>query len=117
MDDVDLATIFNLSYVRPGGVKSDLPPEFEPKVREAISETRKIITECHGLLTKNRIFVDRMKDVGIISKDDALAYGITGPFLRSTGIDFDVRKDTPYSVYDQIDFEIPVGTAGDNYDR
>jgi NADH-quinone oxidoreductase subunit D len=106
-----------ISYVRPGGVKADLPPEFELKVREAIEETRKVISECHKLLTKNRIFVDRMKDVGVISQEDALAYGITGPFLRSTGVDYDVRKDCPYSVYDQFDFEIPVGATGDNYDR
>lgn len=106
-----------ISYVRPGGVKGDLPPEFEPAVRKALHETRQVIKECDKLLTKNRIFVDRLKDIGVISKQDALAYGITGPFLRSTGIDYDVRKNCPYSVYDRFDFDIPVGTAGDNYDR
>jgi len=106
-----------ISYMRPGGVKADLPVEFEPHIRKTLVETRKVLKECHTLLTRNRIFVDRLKDIGVISKEDALAYGITGPFLRSTGIDFDVRKNTPYSVYDRFDFEIPVGTKGDNYDR
>ena len=106
-----------ISYMRPGGVKADLPLEFEQNVRKVISETRKVLSECDKLLTRNRIFVDRLKSIGVISKEDALAYGITGPFLRSTGIDFDVRKNTPYSVYERFDFDIPVGTKGDNYDR
>src|SRR3989344_3418465 len=106
-----------ISYIRPGGVKADLPAEFEPHIRNAIKETRKILKECDKLLTRNRIFVDRLKGIGIISKEDALAYGITGPFLRSTGIDYDVRKNCPYSVYNRFDFDIPVGTTGDNYDR
>lgn len=106
-----------ISYIRPGGVKSDLPPEFEPFVKKVIRETRKVLRECGALLTKNRIFVDRLKGVGVISKEDALAYGITGPFLRSTGVDYDVRKNCPYSIYEHFDFDIPIGTAGDNYDR
>jgi NADH-quinone oxidoreductase subunit D len=106
-----------ISYIRPGGVKADLPPEFEALAEKAIDETRSVLKECHALLTQNRIFVDRLKDVGVLSKEDALAYGITGPFLRSTGVDYDVRKNCPYSVYDRFDFEVPVGTAGDNYDR
>lgn len=116
MDMVSGARV-TVCYMRLGGVKADLPPEFEPHVRLAIKETRKVLAECHQLLTRNRIFVDRVKNVGVISADDAMAYGITGPFLRSTGIHYDVRKDTPYSVYDRFDFEIPVGTKGDNYDR
>ncbi|MBI4367955.1 MAG: NADH-quinone oxidoreductase subunit D [Candidatus Omnitrophica bacterium] len=106
-----------ISYIRPGGVKADLPPEFEPHIQKAIAETRNVLKECHQLLTRNRIFVDRLKEVGVISKEDALAYGITGPFLRSTGIDYDVRKNCPYSVYDRFNFDIPVGSTGDNYDR
>ncbi len=106
-----------VSYIRPGGVKADFPPEFEPHIRNAIKETRQVLKECHDLLTRNRIFVDRLKNVGVISKENALAYGITGPFLRSTGVDYDVRKNSPYSVYDRFDFDIPAGTAGDNYDR
>ena len=106
-----------ISYIRPGGVKGDLPLEFEPHIRKTIKETRDILKECGKLLTRNRIFVDRLKDIGVISAEDALAYGITGPFLRSTGVDYDVRKNCPYSVYDQFDFEVPIGTTGDNYDR
>jgi NADH-quinone oxidoreductase subunit D len=106
-----------ISYARVGGVKGDLPKGFKERCLDAIAETRKVLKECDELLTKNRIFVDRMKDVGIISKEDALAYGITGPFLRSTGVDYDVRRATPYLVYDRFNFEIPVGEHGDNYDR
>ena len=106
-----------ISYTRIGGVKGDLPMGFGEKCREAIGEVRKILKECDALLTHNRIFVDRLKDVGVISKEEALAYGITGPFLRSTGVDYDVRRSTPYLVYDRFDFEIPVGEHGDNYDR
>jgi len=106
-----------ISYTRVGGVKGDLPEGFAEKCRETIRETRKILKEIDALLTKNRIFVDRLKDIGVISKKDALAYGITGPFLRSTGVDYDVRRSSPYLVYDRFDFEIPVGEHGDNYDR
>ncbi len=106
-----------ISYTRVGGVKGDLPPQFDQKCRAAIKETREVLKEIHGLLTRNRIFVDRVKGIGVISKEDALAYSITGPFLRSTGVDYDVRRAQPYLGYDQFDFEIPVGTTGDNYDR
>ena len=106
-----------VSYMRIGGVKGDLPSGFEGGTRNAIQETRKILKECDQLLTRNRIFVDRMKGIGIISKEDALAYGVTGPFLRSTGVGYDVRRANPYLVYDRFDFEIPVGSRGDNLDR
>ena len=106
-----------ISYTRIGGVKGDLPAGFEEKCLHAIDETRSVLKECDALLTKNKIFVDRLKDTGIISKEDALAYGITGPFLRSTGVDYDVRRANPYLVYDRFDFDIPVGEHGDNYDR
>ncbi len=106
-----------VSYMRVGGVKADLPEGFEEKTRDAIQKTRKLLKDCDQLLTRNRIFVDRMKGIGVISKEDALAYGITGPFLRSTGVDLDVRKATPYLVYDRFNFEIPVGSRGDNLDR
>ncbi len=106
-----------ISYARIGGLKSDLPEGFEPKLLAAIVETRKILKEVEGLLNTNRIFIDRVKDVGVISKEDALAYGITGPFLRSTGVDYDVRKVHPYLVYDRLDFDVPVGEHGDNLDR
>jgi NADH-quinone oxidoreductase subunit D len=106
-----------ISYGRVGGLKADLPPDFEARMRRAFQETRTVLAESHKLLTGNRIFVDRMKGVGALSKADAVAWGVTGPLLRASGVPFDVRRATPYWVYDRLDFEIPVGEAGDNYDR
>ena len=106
-----------ISYGRVGGVKADLPPDFGARMQKAFAETRTVLAEVHKLLTGNRIFVDRMKGVGAISKEEAIAYAITGPLLRACGVPFDVRRATPYWVYDRLDFEIPVGEAGDNYDR
>ncbi len=106
-----------ISYARVGGLKADLPEGFQEKTLKAIIETRKVLKEVAELLDKNRIFVDRLKDIGVISKEDAVAYGITGPFLRSTGVDYDVRKAANYLVYDRLKFDIPVGEHGDNLDR
>jgi NADH-quinone oxidoreductase subunit D len=106
-----------VSYGRVGGVKGDLPDGFAEQCRAAIAETRHVLGESHALLTRNRIFVDRMSGTGRISADDAVGYGITGPFLRASGVPYDVRKDCPYAVYDRIDFDVPVGTRGDNFDR
>src|SRR5439155_1222900 len=106
-----------ISYCRVGGVKADLPTDFAESCRKAFEETRKVLAESDGLLTRNRIFVDRMSGTGLISAEDAIAYGITGPFLRATGADYDVRKDCPYAVYDRLTFDVPVGTRGDNMDR
>jgi NADH-quinone oxidoreductase subunit D len=106
-----------VSFCRVGGVKADLPDDFAEPCAKAFEETRKVIAESDGLLTRNRIFVDRMSGTGVISAEEAISYGITGPFLRSTGVDYDVRKDCPYAVYDRLPFEVPVGTGGDNMDR
>jgi len=106
-----------ISYGRVGGVKADLPPDFEPAVRSAFRETRTVLDEVHKLLTGNRIFVDRMKGVGVLSREETISYAITGPMLRACGVPFDVRRAAPYWAYDRLDFEIPVGEAGDNYDR
>ena len=76
-----------------------------------------MLAESDALLTRNRIFVDRMSGTGKISAEDAISYGITGPFLRGSGVDYDVRKDCPYAVYDRLEFDVPVGTRGDNFDR
>ena len=116
IEDVTGARL-TISYARVGGLKADLPDGFEAKLLKAIKDTREVLKEVEALLNKNRIFVDRMKDTGNISKADALAYGITGPFLRSTGVDYDVRKAQPYMVYDRLDFDVPVGEHGDNLDR
>jgi NADH-quinone oxidoreductase subunit D len=106
-----------VSYGRVGGVKGDLPDGFTERCRTAIAETRRVLRESDALLTRNRIFVDRMSGTGRISADDAVAYGITGPFLRGSGVGYDVRKDCPYAVYDRLQFDVPVGTRGDNLDR
>ncbi len=105
------------AYTRLGGVKLDLPDDFWEHWDFAKRETLRLVREVDILLTRNRIFYDRMADVGVISKEDALQYGFTGVCLRSTGIDYDVRKDFPYLIYDRVDFEVPVGHKGDNYDR
>ena len=106
-----------VSFCRVGGVKADLSDDFEEPCRTAFEETRKVLDEANGLLTRNRIFVDRMTGTGLISGEDAVSYGITGPFLRASGVDYDVRKDCPYAVYDKLSFDVPVGTNGDNMDR
>ncbi len=106
-----------ISYVRIGGVKADLTPGFTDQCFQKIADVRKVLIEADELLTRNRIFFDRMKGIGTICAEDAIAYGITGPFLRSTGVAYDVRKANPYLIYDRLDFEVPTGTTGDNLDR
>jgi NADH-quinone oxidoreductase subunit D len=105
------------SYVRIGGVACDLTDDFAERMAEVLRLTEKTEDECEILLTENKIFYDRMANVGIISPDDALQWGLTGPILRSCGVDYDVRKDYPYLVYDQLEFDVPVGSTGDCYDR
>ncbi len=106
-----------ISYGRVGGVKADLPEGFAEQTRRAIEQVRKVLLECDGLLTRNRIFVDRMQGTGVIASELAISYGITGPFLRGAGVGLDVRKATPYFVYDRMTFDVPTGRHGDNYDR
>ena len=106
-----------VSYARVGGVRADLPSGFAEKTSRAFKETRLVLDEVHRLLTGNRIFIDRMMGVGAISKEDAIAYAITGPLLRACGVSYDVRRAGPYYVYDRLEFEIPLGQNGDNYDR
>jgi len=105
------------SYIRIGGVRADLDPGFDAALKKGVEETRAVLKDVHGLLDKNKIFLNRIRDVGVISKEDALAYGWTGPCLRSTGVSYDVRKAFPYSSYDRMNFEVPLGERGDNYDR
>jgi len=106
-----------VSYGRVGGLTRDVPPDFEQEVRAAVRHTEKILHDCEKLLERNRIFIDRMAGIGILSQHAALSYGLTGPLLRATGVNYDVRKAAPYSVYDRFDFEVPLGTKGDNFDR
>jgi NADH-quinone oxidoreductase subunit D len=106
-----------VTYVRLGGVKHDLPYEFAERTRSVLRTIRKLLDDCDRLLSRNRIFIDRMSGVGTISSETAISYGLTGPILRSTGIGYDVRKDQPYLIYKDLEFSVPVGSRGDNYDR
>ncbi len=105
------------SYVRIGGVAADLTPNFADKLRSTLRRVREALADTDKLLVKNRIFRDRMDGVGVFTKEDAIAWGWTGPCLRSTGVAYDVRKDHPYLVYDRFEFDVAVGSRGDNYDR
>jgi NADH-quinone oxidoreductase subunit D len=106
-----------VSYGRIGGVRGDLTPDFSKKCESVISKVRKQIEKADKLLTKNRIFIDRMCDIAIVTSEQAISYGFTGPLLRASGISYDVRKWFPYCCYEDFKFEIPIGTKGDNYDR
>ncbi len=105
------------SYTRIGGVERDLPEGFDGRLRETLKRVAVLREEVDQLLTANRIFVDRTRGTGIINAEDAVDFGFTGPCLRASGVAYDVRKAPPYLVYDRLDFDIPVGTRGDNYDR
>ncbi|MBI4523867.1 MAG: NADH-quinone oxidoreductase subunit D [Deltaproteobacteria bacterium] len=106
-----------VTYVRIGGVKHDLPQGFESQLAQIFQTLERLLLDCDRLLSRNRIFIDRVSGIGVISQETAIQYGLTGPILRSTGINYDVRKANPYLVYDQLDFEVPLGEKGDNYDR
>lgn len=108
---------FTTSYTRVGGQTHDMPEGFPAQVRAFTESVKPAIAEVDKLLTRNRIFVDRCRDVGVISKEDAIAYALSGPNLRSCGIDHDLRRKHPYLDYEKYDFEIPVGTVGDSFDR
>ena len=108
---------FTTSYTRIGGVSRDLPPGWVEQCSKFCDEVVVNFDETEKLLTRNRIFVDRTKDIGVLPKDMAIDYGITGPNLRGSGVDYDLRKAHPYLVYDQLDFDVPVGSVGDCYDR
>jgi NADH-quinone oxidoreductase subunit D len=105
------------TYGRIGGVKDDLPHDFADKWRALRKHLLSLISSVDKLLTRNRIFIDRMQGTGVISQKDAIQYGFTGPCLRSTGVAYDVRKAFPYHAYDRVDFDVIVGSTGDNYDR
>lgn len=105
------------SYVRVGGVAYDLTDDFIPKAKALFPKIEKVLKDIQDSLYENRIFRDRMDGTGLITQERALSYGWTGPTLRSTGIDYDVRKAHPYLVYDRFDFDVPIGSKGDNFDR
>lgn len=105
------------SYTRVGGVLRDLYDGFEEEVNAFLSAFPKTLKEVHTLLTRNRIWMDRTKEVGVISGEDAISYGLTGPCLRASGVGHDLRKAEPYSSYEDFDFDVAVGENGDVYDR
>ncbi len=105
------------NYIRIGGVKHDMPPSFPSACRIDVEKIRKLLADFEEVITANRIFVDSLKGTGIISREQCIQYAVTGPLLRAAGVPFDLRKAQPYLVYDELDFDIPVGEVGDNYDR
>ncbi len=106
-----------VTYCRLGGVMKDVPADMRERTAFALKQVRRVLADCDRLLSRNRIFVDRMVGIGTMSREDAISYGLTGPLLRATGVPYDVRKAEPYLVYDRLDFSVPTGTNGDNYDR
>jgi len=108
---------FTTSYTRVGGQLRDLPEGLDQKILKFLEECEQTIDEIAGLLNHNKIYLERMCDVGVISKEDAINYGLTGPNLRASGVDRDLRKDNPYLGYEKYDFDVPIGQNGDCYDR
>src|SRR6516164_7037445 len=106
-----------VTWCRLGGVTHDLPADFNQHIAHAFEMLDAVLSDCDKLLSRNRVFIDRMSGIGVLSVEDAISYGLTGPLLRATGVSYDVRKAEPYLVYDRFDFEVPTGTQGDNYDR
>jgi NADH-quinone oxidoreductase subunit C/D len=106
-----------VSYVRIGGLSADVPDDFVDRCRKVMASCLDVTNQSDKLLTRNSIFVRRFKDIGVMPADEALSWGWVGPCLRGSGVAYDIRKDQPYSGYDQYDFDVPVGTVGDCYDR
>jgi NADH-quinone oxidoreductase subunit D len=108
---------FTTSFARVGGLERDVDQAWLDDLRAFVNEFPKRVDEYEHLLTRNRIWIDRLDGVGIFTKEDAIAYGLTGPNLRGSGIEYDLRKEEPYMGYENYDFDVPVGTKGDCYDR
>ncbi|EIW16417.1 MULTISPECIES: NADH-quinone oxidoreductase subunit D [Pelosinus] len=105
------------SYIRFGGVREDVPAEFIEATRQFLADFPAMLTEHHTLLSGNEILHHRLKGSGIISGQRAVETGLTGPTLRASGVDYDIRKIEPYGIYDRFSFCVPLGTVGDNWDR
>ncbi len=106
-----------VSYMRPGGVLQDAPEDIWPRLDEYVNIMPGYIDELEGLITENEIVLARTRDVGIISAERAIAGSLTGPVLRSTGVEWDLRKAEPHEVYDRVEFDVPIGSVGDTFDR
>lgn len=105
------------SFGRVGGMANPPTKHFKDMIRAGVPRVLQLVSEGEKMLLKNRIFLDRLEGVGVMSKEDALALGWTGVVLRASGVPYDVRRAHPYMVYDRMEFDVPVGTTGDNYDR
>jgi len=105
------------NYMRIGGVSQDIPEEFLPALKKFVAEMPGFIDEYDQLLLQNEVLLARTKGVGILPRDTAINTAASGPVLRASGVKWDLRKADPYSIYDRFDFDVPVGTVGDNYDR
>jgi len=105
------------TYVRVGGVNKDLPDGFHDRLTHTLDQIEKVMVEVEAMLNNNKIFRDRMAGIGAMTKEQAIATGCVGPIARACGVDYDVRKDYPYSVYPELEFDVPVGTTGDCLDR
>lgn len=105
------------AYIRPGGVHQDLPDGLLEEIADFANNFIKYVDDLESLLTENRIFKQRMAEVGIVSKQQALDWGFTGPMIRGSGVAWDLRKSQPYEVYGELEFDVPIGKNGDSYDR
>lgn len=105
------------AYIRPGGVSQDMPLGLSEDIYTFAQHFPKRLDEIEEMLTSNRIWKQRLVDIGVVTADEALAWGFTGVMLRGSGVSWDLRKNEPYEIYDQLDFDVPVGTKGDSYDR
>jgi NADH-quinone oxidoreductase subunit D len=108
---------FHSAYIRPGGVHQDIPDGMLEDVARFCKGFGKYIDDVEGLLTENRIWKQRTVDIGVVSKEDALSWGFSGPMLRGSGVAWDLRRAQPYEIYDELDFNIAIGKNGDCYDR
>ncbi|MFO0388432.1 MAG: NADH-quinone oxidoreductase subunit D [Alphaproteobacteria bacterium] len=108
---------FHSAYIRPGGVHQDIPAGMEDDIYSFAEGFKKIIDDVDSLLTENRIFKQRLVDIGIVTAKEAFDWGFSGPMLRGSGIAWDLRKSQPYEIYEQLDFDIPIGKNGDSWDR
>ena len=105
------------SYIMPGGLQADLPPGFDEKVRAFLDIFPKRLREYHDLLTNNQLWIDRTKGVSVLTAEQAIMFGCSGATLRGSGVAYDVRKAYPYGGYERFEFDVPVGSNGDVYDR
>jgi NADH-quinone oxidoreductase subunit D len=111
--DILCGARFTNSYTRIGGVANDAQPEALAKAKWFIEQFEEKLVECEALINANRIFIDRVEGIGVLSKEDAIDLGFSGPNLRASGVDFDLRKNAPYLCYNEVDFKVPVYTEGD----